>query len=120
MTEYGPHLLGQSGEEVALRYLRSKKYKIVEKGFRMFRGEIDIIAYDKKTLVFIEVKTRTKSDFGRPEESVNPSKQQQIRKIAQGYLDLSQIRDTACRFDVIALTKTDQDEYTLHHIKNAF
>ncbi len=105
---------------MALRYLRSKKYKIVEKGFRLFNGEIDIIAYDKKTLVFIEVKTRTRSDFGLPEESVTPAKQRQIRKIAQGYLNLRQIREPACRFDVIALTKTDQEEYILRHIQNAF
>ncbi len=120
MTEYKPHLLGISGEEVALSYLRSKKYKIVEKGFRLFRGEIDIIAYDKKTLVFIEVKTRTRSDFGLPEESVTPSKQKQIRKIAQGYLDLNKIRDVECRFDVISLTKTDKQRYSLRQIKNAF
>ncbi len=120
MTEYKPHLLGKSGEDVALRYLRSKRYKIVEKGFRLFRGEIDIVAYDKKTLVFIEVKTRTRSDFGLPEEAVTPAKQRQIRKIAQGYLNLRQIRDTACRFDVIALIKTDKRTFSLRHIKNAF
>lgn len=120
MTEYKPHLLGKSGEEVALRYLKNKKYKIVEKGFRLFRGEIDIIAYDKKTLVFIEVKTRTRSDFGLPEESVTPSKQRQIRKIAQGYIDFHKIRDSGCRFDVIALLKTDKGAYSLRHIKNAF
>jgi len=120
MTEYEPHLLGKSGEEVALRYLKSKKYKIVEKGFRLFRGEIDIIAYDKKTLVFIEVKTRTRSDFGLPEEAVTPAKQRQIRKIAQSYLNFYKIRDVECRFDVIALIKTDKGVYSLRHIKNAF
>jgi putative endonuclease len=120
MTEYEPHLLGKSGEEVALRYLKRKKYKIVEKGFRLFRGEIDIIAYDKKTLVFIEVKTRTRSDFGLPEEAVTPAKQRQIRKIAQGYLNFHKIRDVECRFDVIALVKTDNESYSLRHIKNAF
>lgn len=120
MNKYEPYLLGKSGEEVALRYLKRKKYKIVEKGFRLFRGEIDIIAYDKKTLVFIEVKTRRSRDFGSPEESVTPSKQKQIIKIAQGFLAINKIREVECRFDVISLIKTEKNEYLVRHIKNAF
>lgn len=120
MNEHEPYLLGRSGENVALRYLKRKKYKIVEKGFRLFRGEIDIIAYDNKTLVFIEVKTRRSQGFGLPEESVTPSKQKQIRKIAQGFLAIHNIREVECRFDVISLTKTERNEYSIRHIKNAF
>lgn len=120
MDNYAPHLLGKSGEDAAIRYLRGKNYRIIEKGFRMLRGEIDIIAYDKETLVFIEVKTRRSKDFGLPEESVTSSKQEQITKIAQGYLATHQIRDMECRFDVISLIKTGKDEYSLRHIKNAF
>lgn len=113
-------MLGKSGEEVALRYLKKKNYKIVAKGFRLFRGEIDIIADDHKTLVFIEVKTRRSQNFGFPEESVTPSKRQQIRKIAQGFLTINKIREVECRFDVISLIKTEKNEYSLRHIKNAF
>lgn len=115
-----PYELGKSGEEVATHYLRRKKYKIVATGFRLFRGEIDIIAYDKKTLVFVEVKTRRNRDFGLPEESVTPSKQQQIRKIAQGFLALNKIHNVECRFDVLSLIKNEKNEYKIYHIKNAF
>lgn len=118
--ELTPYMLGKSGEEVALRYLKKKNYKIVAKGFRLFRGEIDIIAYDHKTLVFIEVKTRRSQNFGFPEESVTPSKRQQIRKIAQGFLTINKIREVECRFDVISLIKKEKNEYFLRHIKNAF
>jgi len=120
MNKHEPYLLGKSGEEVALHYLKRKRYKIIEKGFRLFRGEIDIIAYDNKTLVFIEVKTRRSRDFGLPEESVTHSKQKQIRKIAQGFLSINKIQDIECRFDVISLIKTEKNAYLFRHIKNAF
>lgn len=114
------HTLGRSGEEVALRYLKKKNFRIVAQGFRFQRGEIDIIAYDRNTLVFIEVKTRSSREFGPPEESVTPSKQRQIRKMAQGFLALHHIKDVECRFDVLSLMKRRENEYSVLHIKNAF
>ncbi|HCS47440.1 MAG TPA: YraN family protein, partial [Candidatus Aminicenantes bacterium] len=56
--------LGRSGEEAAVNYLRKKKFKVVCRGFRFHKGEIDVIAYDKDILVFVEVKTRRSPDFG--------------------------------------------------------
>ncbi len=114
------HELGKSGESVALAYLKKKKYHILKKGFRLFRGEIDIIAYDRSTLVFIEVKTRRSTHFGLPEESVTHSKQQQIKKIAQGFLTLNNLNDVECRFDVLSLLFDGNNGYLLKHIKNAF
>jgi len=115
-----PYDLGKSGEEIALHYLEDKKYKIIARGFRLFRGEIDIIAFDRKTLVFVEVKTRKSRDFGLPEESVTPSKQRQIRKIAQGFLAKNNFQDVECRFDVISLSFNENKGYSVRHIKNAF
>jgi putative endonuclease len=115
-----PHALGKSGEKVALRYLEDKKYKIVAQNFRLFRGEIDIVAYDKRTLVFVEVKTRKSTDFGLPEESVTLSKQEQIKRIAQGFLTKNNLYETECRFDVISLTFDEGKGYSIRHIKNAF
>ncbi len=115
--------MGRLGEGIALRYLRKKKYVILETGYRLLRGEIDIIARDGRTLVFIEVKTRTRDGYGRPEESVTPAKQQQIRKVAQGYLIKHRLGDIDCRFDVIALIADrdgDGDEFILEHFHNAF
>ncbi len=115
-----PYELGKSGEAAAVNFLTRQKYRIVTTGFRLFRGEIDIIAYDKQTLVFVEVKTRRNCQFGMPEESVNPRKQRQLRKIAQGYLSLNNIKNTECRFDVLSLIKEGRNCYRVRHIKNAF
>jgi len=115
-----PHALGRSGEEIALRFLKNKKYKIITKNYRLFRGEIDIIAQKRNILVFVEVKTRRSKNFGFPEESVTPSKQQQIKKIAQGFLVKNNLQDIECRFDVISLSFNDNEKFSIYHIKNAF
>jgi len=115
-----PYDLGKSGEKIALNYLIDNKYKVIARGFRLFRGEIDIIANDQKTLVFVEVKTRRSTDYGSPEESVTPSKQRQIRKIAQGFLVKNNLQDVECRFDVISLSFDEKEGYSIRHIKDAF
>lgn len=112
--------LGKSGEDVAAKHLRKKKYKIIERGFRLFRGEIDIIAYDKKTLVFCEVKTRQSTKFGRPEEAVTPAKQRQLRKIAEGYCAFHKLADVACRFDVLSVLFDETEGFSVDHIEDAF
>ena len=119
-NKYEPYTLGKSGEEAALQYLEKNKYRVIARSFRMFRGEIDIIAYDRKTLVFFEVKTRKSREFGVPEESVTPNKQRQIMKIANGFLAKNNLQNVECRFDVISLFFTDDNKYSIHHIKNAF
>ncbi len=115
-----PHDLGKSGEKIALQFLKDNKYKVIARSYRLFRGEIDIIAYDQKTLVFAEVKTRRSTDYGFPEESVTPPKQKQIRKIAQGFLTKKNLQDVECRFDVISLSFDENEGYSIRHIKNAF
>ncbi len=115
-----PYKLGKEGEEIALRYLKKKKYKIIKKGFRLLKGEIDIIAYDQKTLVFIEVKTRKNFDYGHPEESVTYLKQKQIKKIASGFMSMNNLTNVECRFDVISIMPEKPGSYKLCHIKNAF
>ena len=92
-----PHALGRSGEEIALRFLKNKKYKIITKNYRLFRGEIDIIAQKRNILVFVEIK-----------------------KIAQGFLVKNNLQDIECRFDVISLSFNDNEKFSIHHIKNAF
>jgi len=115
-----PYELGKAGEEAALRYLKKKKYKILARGFRLFRGEIDIIARDQNTLVFVEVKARSRQDFGLPEEAITPAKQRQIRKIAEGFLMRNHSENVECRFDVLSLVKTEKSTFKINHIKNAF
>jgi len=115
-----PHKLGKLGEKITQKYLQKEKFRIVEKGYCLYRGEIDLIAYDGETLVFIEVKTRGPGALGLPEESVNIRKQRQIRKIAEGYLALNSIDEVECRFDVVSLIFDEKRDYSLSHFKDAF
>ena len=112
--------LGKSGEDIALEYLCKNKYKIIERGFRFLRGEIDLIAWDGATLVFIEVKTRQSSSLGSPEESVNSAKRSQIRRVARGFLLKQRWEDVECRFDVLTLIVDELRRWSIHHIKDAF
>ena len=114
-----PQNLGREGERIALNLLKTKKYKIIQRGFRMFRGEIDIIARDGENLVFIEVKARRGSRYGYPEEYVTLSKQRQIKKIARGYVNQNDISNIPCRFDVIAVTFLDEGAEA-DHFEDAF
>lgn len=112
--------LGRTGEDIACEHLRKKGYEIVERGFRLFRGEIDVVARDGGTLVFVEVKTRGDESHGRPEESVTPAKQRQIRRIAQGYLVRNGCGDVACRFDVVAILYRGPNDFRFEHFVDAF
>lgn len=115
-----PRALGQRGEEIASDHLKKNGFEIIERGFRLFRGEIDIIARDRDTLVFVEVKARADETFGRPEDSVTPAKQRQIRRIAMGYLIERRLGDIPCRFDVISILFDDDGSPRLVHFRDAF
>lgn len=116
------HALGREGENAARRFLEKKGYRVVATGYRLFRGEIDIIAYDRDILVFVEVKTRRDSTLGRPEEAVTPAKQRQIRRIAQGYLMEKEMAESEipCRFDVLAVLPAADGRFAVTHYENAF
>lgn len=74
---------GRQGEDIAARYLKTKGYKILKQNFYIRGGEIDIIALDKDTLVFIEVKTRASQKYGLPEESITPTKLKYLKHAAE-------------------------------------
>lgn len=118
---FSPYQLGRLGEEIAQSYLEEQKFRIVKKGFHLYRGEIDLIAYEKDTLVFVEVKTRSPNALGLPEESVNKRKQRQIRKIAEGYLVMHNLEDRVeCRFDVISIVVNENGSPDITHYRDAF
>lgn len=96
--------LGQSGEEAACVELRRRGYAILQRRYRTRAGELDIVARDGKTLVFVEVKTRTSGAFGGGLEAVTPRKQAQVRKMATDYLWRAGLADAPCRFEVVAVT----------------
>ena len=111
--------LGKKGEELAIARLRALKYKIVERNYKCPLGEIDIIAREKDTLVFVEVKTRATRDFGGPAAAVNERKQRQLSKVALAYLNQKKLQNVPARFDVVAvelIPPTPQIEV----IRNAF
>lgn len=93
--------LGRTGEEAAVTFLKNKQYKILARNFRSRQFEIDIVAQRKKTIHFIEVKTRKSLSKGLPREAVTPAKQQKIIYGAQVYLQKNQLYDSSVQFDVI-------------------
>ncbi|MBI5214864.1 MAG: YraN family protein [Ignavibacteriae bacterium] len=110
---------GAQGEALAVEYLQKKGYRILRQNYRYERDEIDIIAQENETLVFIEVKARRSTNYGAPIEAVTESKQKTIRAVAEGYLAENEIEDISCRFDVISiLYKNGKPE--IEHYVDAF
>lgn len=94
---------GKLGEDVAVAFLKRNGYEIIERNYYHQHGEIDIVAREGKVLVFVEVKARRSTAFGRPEESVTPKKQELLRRTAEGYMLDRNIGEAECRFDVVAV-----------------
>ena len=92
---------GKNGEELATLYLQNNGYKIITRNFRCMQGEIDIIAKDKETIVFVEVKTRTSIKYGEAKEAVGRCKQKHIFEAANYYLYKYGLEDHYVRIDVI-------------------
>src|SRR6266498_441819 len=112
---------GALGEKLACRYLKRNGYKILFRNFRgRSGGEIDVVCRDNDTLVFIEVKTRGREDFGRPVEAVDREKQRRISRGALAWLRMLDNPDILFRFDVIEVIITDDAKPRLELIKNAF
>jgi putative endonuclease len=95
--------LGIVGEELAVATLVARGYAILERRYSTERGEIDIIAEDGDTLVFVEVRARATGEFGSAAESVTITKQRQVARVAMEYLSRHRITNRPCRFDVVAL-----------------
>ena len=110
---------GRRGEDAAVDYLAKKGYRIVERNFRFGRGEIDIVAEDGDTLVFVEVKARRTDTYGAPEDAVSMHKRRQLRRVAEGYLFKHGIEDKACRFDVVSVRRRGE-ETEIGHLVDAF
>jgi len=101
--------------------LRKLGYIIVARGHRDRIGEIDLVAVDGRTVVFVEVKTRTSQDAGHPAEAVDENKQRKLTKLALAYLKRHDLLECSARFDVVAITWPDaKSRPTIEHFKNAF
>ncbi|HPE57457.1 MAG TPA: YraN family protein [Bacteroidales bacterium] len=110
--------LGKKGEEIAARYLRGLGYKIVEQNWRHKKDEIDLIAFDGSFLVIIEVKTRSTSFFGDPEEAVTDKKRRFLIRATEAYLEKKDLYNEV-RYDIISIIIENREE-RIKHIKDAF
>lgn len=113
--------IGNLGEDIACRYLVATGRKILYRNYRGPRGgEIDIVARDGHTLSFVEVKTRTRKDYGRPLEAVTRDKQELIERGANAWLKLLGRRDLVWRFDVVEVILSDGQQAEVNIVNNAF
>lgn len=111
--------LGTKGEDLAIKFLKKKGYRIIARNYKTFIGEIDIIAEDGNTTVFIEVKTRTDDSFGYPFEAVNKRKRKKLKNLALLYLK-KKGEESPVRFDVLSIFYMDNGKKEIEHIKDAF
>lgn len=110
--------IGNYGETVAAKYLKRKGYKIIARNYSCKFGEIDIIAQQDETLVFVEVKTRTSTLYGTPAEAVTYNKKQHIVNTAKYYIMMSKY-DGNIRFDVVEVYLVGGKAERIEHIENA-
>ncbi len=112
--------LGTQAETLAWHHLRQHGLEFEHRNYRCHHGEIDLIVRQQDLLVFVEVKSRNDDDLLSALEMVSRTKQQRIVRTAQHYLGATGRHRSRCRFDVIAITRLDQDRPELTWIKDAF
>lgn len=117
----GRMTLGRRGEAIAARFLRRRGYRILAGSSRLAPGEIDLIARQGSTIVFVEVKTRKSQQTGHPVEAVGPEKQRRLTRLAVTFLKQHGLLEAPARFDVVAVTwPEDQRQPTIEHFVDAF
>jgi putative endonuclease len=111
-----PHLLqGRKGERIACRFLLRQGFDVLARRYRSRSGELDIIAFEKETLVFVEVKSRSSKKFGEPWEFVDWQKQQIVRRTAEDFIADHDLGQYAYRFDIVSVVGKEVSLY-----RNAF
>ena len=117
---------GPLGERLAAAYLEGKGYTVLDRNYRFSREEIDLVCFapaarpeDGGWIVFVEVKTRRGTGFGRPEAAVDEAKQRAIMRVAEAYLHERRLMAALCRFDVVAVL-LGGGEPEIEHFENAF
>ena len=113
--------IGALGERHAARALRAKGFRLLEANYRRKQGELDLIARDGDTLVFVEVRTRTSTAHSTPLDSVNAKKQEQVMRIARYYRRDRRLDECYCRYDVVEVIATpDGKVIAVNHFPGAF
>jgi putative endonuclease len=114
------HQLGFDGEQCAVDALVARGYAILARRYRTRLGELDIVARDQDTLVFVEVKTRSGESFGQPEDAVTWRKRQRLARLAESFLVDARLGDVACRFDVVSVIWRERAGPVVEVFPNAF
>jgi putative endonuclease len=112
-------LFGKESESTAVKYLKKHGYKIIEQNYRTKLGEIDIIAKEKNTIVFVEVKSRKSASYGNPKYAVTPKKMRKISMVALYFLKITKQSTSKARFDVVSIGPGEKNP-EIEIIKNAF
>ena len=102
-----PNPLGKKGEDLAAEFLRKNGYRIIERNYRCRGGEIDVIACERDTLCFVEVKSRGSEDYGGPEQAITATKKRRMTHAALFYLTQKRIQDADWRFDAVTVVMTN-------------
>jgi putative endonuclease len=112
--------LGSRGEDLAVRYLKKRGFKVIERNYHCQWGEIDLIAREKNTLVFVEIKARSSSEYGLPQDAVDRFKQKKLIEVARAYMAERHLtEDIPARFDVVAIHLTPAGPH-IELIRDAF
>ena len=110
--------LGKKGEQLAVDFLIENGYDIVERNYRFNKAEVDIIAQKKDVLAIIEVKTRSTTDFGNPQDFVKPKQIKNLVKAVDEYVTVNNL-EVDVRFDIIAIVK-EEKQFNIEHLEDAF
>ena len=114
--------VGKKGEALAAEFLTAKGYNVMDRNYRFQKAEVDLVLLqlDPAEVVFVEVKTRSTTLWGQPEESVDEAKKQLIFKAADSYIYEKQLSTVPVRFDIVAISLENPDQPMIHHIEDAF
>jgi putative endonuclease len=112
--------IGNEGEDLATAYLESKDWLIIDRNYTFDKAEIDIVATDRNYIVFVEVKSRSNTYFGRPEEYVTPKKEQNIKKAAEAWVYERKMQTAVVRFDIISIVQEGKQAPQITHFEDAF
>lgn len=116
-----PRTLGERGELAAVKFLKRQRYRVIAHGERGMFGELDIIAVEGRTIVFVEVKTRATHDQGHPADAVDARKRRRLTRLGLAYLKRHNLLECQARFDIIAVTWPDLKQPPhIEHFQNAF
>lgn len=123
MCPESPHLaLGRRGEELAVSYLEEHDIRVLERNYHFEKAEVDIIAYNGRQIIFAEVKTRSSTEFGEPEDAVDSEKKKSLYKVAEAWLYERKMEGAPVRFDIISVVIPPEspENPNIRHFEGAF